>query len=126
MNMKVLETLFSPRGRMNRRPFFLWSFGSVFGFGIFTSLFLPTVLSLNSQALLILFFILLGIAYLLLLVSIGFILPIKRLHDMDMSGWAICASFIPLVGFALILLFFIPGTRGPNCFGPDPLAKSDI
>ena len=53
---------------------------------------------------------------------------VRRLHDRDMSGWwylgLIVASFIPLIGFvasiAFLVIMFLPGTPGPNRFGPDP------
>ena len=53
---------------------------------------------------------------------------VRRLHDRDMSGWwvlgLIVASMVPFVGFiasiALLVLMFLPGTPGPNRFGPDP------
>jgi uncharacterized membrane protein YhaH (DUF805 family) len=53
---------------------------------------------------------------------------IRRLHDRDMSGWwylgVIVLSFIPLVGMlvslAFLVIMFLPGTVGPNRFGPDP------
>jgi len=53
---------------------------------------------------------------------------VRRLHDRDMSGWwylgVIVASMIPFVGFiagiAFLVLMLLPGTPGPNRFGPDP------
>lgn len=53
---------------------------------------------------------------------------VRRLHDRDMSGWwylgFIVASIVPFVGFiasiAFIVIMFLPGTPGPNRFGPDP------
>jgi uncharacterized membrane protein YhaH (DUF805 family) len=53
---------------------------------------------------------------------------IRRLHDRNMSGWwylgVIVASMIPLVGIlaslAFMVLMFLPGTPGPNKYGPDP------
>ena len=46
---------------------------------------------------------------------------IKRLHDLDKSGWLILICYIPFVGwiFALYMLF-ADGTVGPNQYGPDP------
>ncbi|AKM09515.1 DUF805 domain-containing protein [Croceicoccus naphthovorans] len=48
-------------------------------------------------------------------------LMIRRLHDVDKSGWWILIAFVPIIG-GLILLYFclIEGTRGDNRFGPDP------
>jgi uncharacterized membrane protein YhaH (DUF805 family) len=56
---------------------------------------------------------------------------VRRLHDREMSGWwyggLLIASFIPLVniiaglGFiALLVVLLLPGTDGPNRYGPDP------
>lgn len=52
-----------------------------------------------------------------------FLLPtqIKRLHDMNMSGWVVLLVIIPLVGFILGLGLLIgSGTKGPNKFGTEP------
>lgn len=53
---------------------------------------------------------------------------VRRLHDRDMSGWwylgVIIGSLIPLINilisFGFLILMFLPGTPGPNRFGPDP------
>ncbi|QUL38217.1 DUF805 domain-containing protein [Erythrobacter sp. JK5] len=53
---------------------------------------------------------------------------VRRFHDRDMSGWwylgFIVMSLIPLIGIiasiALLVIMFLPGTAGPNRFGPDP------
>ncbi|HYD26023.1 MAG TPA: DUF805 domain-containing protein [Croceibacterium sp.] len=59
----------------------------------------------------------------------GIAVTVRRLHDRDMSGWwylgFFVAQLIPLVGWiatiAFIVLMCLPGTSGPNRFGPDPL-----
>jgi len=46
----------------------------------------------------------------------------RRLHDRDMSAWWLLLGLIPLIGFLVLLFFFVQkGTDGPNRFGPDPL-----
>lgn len=46
----------------------------------------------------------------------------QRLRDCDWSGWWFLMLFIPYVGFAIsIAMLFIPGTRGSNRFGADPI-----
>ena len=47
---------------------------------------------------------------------------IKRFHDRDKSGWWMLIVLIPIVGaiWLLVELGFLPGTPGPNRFGPPP------
>ena len=51
-------------------------------------------------------------------------LAVKRYHDLGKSGWWIFIVFVPLIGaiWFLIEVGFLPGTKGPNPYGPDPLA----
>jgi uncharacterized membrane protein YhaH (DUF805 family) len=53
---------------------------------------------------------------------------VRRLHDINQTGWIylglVVASVIPFVGMiasiAMIVIACIPGTKGPNKYGPDP------
>ncbi|MEM9248990.1 MAG: DUF805 domain-containing protein [Pseudomonadota bacterium] len=57
----------------------------------------------------------------ILLPSIG--VAVRRLHDKDMSGWWYLLIFVPILGFLVLLYFFVQkGTDGDNRFGSDPLA----
>jgi uncharacterized membrane protein YhaH (DUF805 family) len=51
------------------------------------------------------------------------IVEIKRWHDRDKSGWWFLIGFIPVLGWLWILIEcgFLPGTKGKNRFGADPL-----
>ena len=52
----------------------------------------------------------------------GFMLVIRRLHDLDRPTWWIIGKFIPFINIALALyLILCKGTEGPNQYGPDPL-----
>jgi uncharacterized membrane protein YhaH (DUF805 family) len=52
---------------------------------------------------------------------------IRRLHDLDRTGWWILLGLIPLLGWIVQLIFSVTkGTDGPNRFGPDPLATLAI
>ncbi|HLZ79190.1 MAG TPA: DUF805 domain-containing protein [Sphingomonas sp.] len=54
---------------------------------------------------------------------------IRRLHDLDKSGWWLLILLVPLIGAIVLLVFMcIEGTRGTNRFGSDPLAgeRADI
>jgi uncharacterized membrane protein YhaH (DUF805 family) len=52
----------------------------------------------------------------------GLALAVRRLHDLDRTGWWIFLGVIPLVGAIILLIWFCSrGTDGPNRFGRDPL-----
>lgn len=51
------------------------------------------------------------------LVLAGIAVAVRRLHDTDRRGWWWWIGFVPVVGWIILLVFFIlPGTRGPNRF----------
>ena len=46
---------------------------------------------------------------------------VRRLHDIDRTGWWFLVSFIPIIGTIVLLIFAtLDGTPGGNRFGPDP------
>ena len=53
----------------------------------------------------------------------GLAVTIRRLHDLDKSGWHILIGLIPLIGAVILIVWYATqGTSGPNRYGPDPLA----
>jgi len=49
----------------------------------------------------------------------------RRLHDIDRSGWWLLLWLIPLIGFIVLIYWFIQrGTSGPNRFGEAPIPSS--
>ena len=66
-------------------------------------------------------------AFVGLLVALALLLPsiavaVRRLHDLDKSGWWYLLVFVPLIGFLVLLYFFVQrGTEGQNQYGADPL-----
>lgn len=62
--------------------------------------------------------------FLTFLVSLAVLLPslglsVRRLHDINFSGWWVLLGFIPFFGvIALIVFACIPGTDGENKYGP--------
>jgi uncharacterized membrane protein YhaH (DUF805 family) len=62
--------------------------------------------------------------WLVLLVP-GAAVIVRRLHDIDKSGWWALILVIPLIGTIVILVFMcLDGTSGDNRFGPDPKGRS--
>lgn len=67
------------------------------------------------------------------LVNLVFLWPLiavsaKRQHDFDFSGWWALIHFVPAVGSLLLLVVdgTVPGTPGPNRFGPPPGGPSSV
>ena len=58
-----------------------------------------------------------GLAVLLPSLAVG----ARRLHDIGKSGWWLLISLIPIVGFFVLLYFFVQDSQpGSNEHGPNP------
>lgn len=68
----------------------------------------------------------LGAPIFTLVVGLGLLLPglsvaIRRLHDTGRSGWWILIGLIPLIGFIVLIVFYVQeGDAGDNEYGPPP------
>ena len=68
----------------------------------------------------------------IVLFQLGLIIPgislvVRRMHDQNLSGLWYLVAFIPIIGSILVLYYMcIPGTKGPNRFGPDPKGHQDF
>lgn len=107
--------LFSTEGRANRS----WYFWHILldDLAIFTAVMLFIVLGFVNPL-----FVLPGIGVALAGAWSAICITVKRLHDLDRSGWHLLLFMVPLynVYLALVLLFK-KGTEGQNQFGSDPL-----
>lgn len=46
---------------------------------------------------------------------------VRRLHDINKSGWVLLVGLIPIIGFIWLLIYCLrEGTYGPNQYGEDP------
>jgi uncharacterized membrane protein YhaH (DUF805 family) len=55
------------------------------------------------------------------LLTIWFMLAMQRSHDFNTTGWLSILVLVPLVN---LIFLFIPGTDGPNNYGPPPPPNS--
>lgn len=63
-----------------------------------------------------------SLAVLLPTIAVG----VRRLHDLDRTGWWYLLILIPVLGALVLLFFFVQrGTVGANRFGPDPLETTE-
>ncbi len=60
------------------------------------------------------FHLVLSLPVLLLGIAVG----VRRLHDLDKSGWNLLWGLIPILGAIYLLYLFVqPGTPGSNAYG---------
>ena len=115
------ELFFTSKGRLNRKSY------------IYRSLFLSLVLCVvqgvltfatNTIDALELLFAVVAFGFSLFSFVSNIMMDVRRLHDLDLSGWWMLLMLVPLVNifFALYMLFF-KGTEGPNQYGEDPLQQ---
>lgn len=55
----------------------------------------------------------------------GIAVKVRRFHDLDQTGWlilvfAIANAIISITWVAQMIWYAMPGTAGPNQYGPDP------
>ena len=105
------------QGRLNRQPFWiatlvLWLVSM--GVAFVTSILFGSQSAATT-------FVQAVVALILLIPSLA--VAVKRYHDRNKSGWWILIVFIPIIGLIwyIVELGFLPGTPGPNRYGPDPL-----
>ncbi len=61
-----------------------------------------------------------------IIVALGLFLPglavsVRRLHDTDRSGWWILIGLIPIIGFIVLLVFYVQKSDPvDNQYGPPP------
>ena len=115
--MDALSEIFSFQGRANRA----WYIGHVIvdDFVILSLIVLMLVLGVVTGTPL---FVLPLVGVLFGAVVAATAVSVKRLHDLNMSGWHLLGMMIPIYNLYLGLkMVFVRGTTGPNRFGNDPL-----
>ncbi len=70
--------------------------------------------------------VMVGLGLIGALVSLALLLPsiavaVRRLHDLDRSGWWFLLVLTGIGSILLIVWYCMKGTTGPNSYGPDPL-----
>ena len=73
-----------------------------------------------------------GVGPIYLAASLALFIPslavsVRRLHDIDKSGWFYLVLIIPLIGAIWFLVMMITeGTKGTNQYGPDPKKDDSV
>jgi len=123
----MYSLLFSFRGRVNRALFWLIAIGLgiaeavvlgiTFG-GVVLAVANPESARPPVGALPMIFAVLLCAVFSWIHLAVS----VKRCHDRNRSGWFMLVAALPILNvWYLIEVGFLPGTRGSNEYGPDPL-----
>ena len=136
-------SIFSSKGRIGRQEFFITSLASII-FGL-VGMLVPTVLivkasglqlitflelalpqafivpALHNQGSVVFFYLFFIIVSCIQLMYISQVAVIKRLHDLNESGW----NYFSFFNNKRNRLLVVRGTIGPNSFGEDPIPQSD-
>ncbi len=64
-------------------------------------------------------FALVGLEALVMLLP-SLAVSVRRLHDVNMSGWLLLVAIIPGGSLLILVLACVPGTQGGNKYGPGP------
>jgi uncharacterized membrane protein YhaH (DUF805 family) len=103
-------------GRSSRSAF--WYFQLFFGLVLVVAMILDQFIARNPS-----------IGMLRIAVTLVFFLPllaagVRRLHDIDRSGWWMPLGCVPIIGDIILVVWQCNvGTEGPNRFGDDPLGE---
>ncbi|MDR2146619.1 MAG: DUF805 domain-containing protein [Tannerella sp.] len=107
------------KGRARRAEFWNFALATLILFAVLFTLFIIGITA-KINFLTNIIAILESLAALALIVPI-FSVSVRRLHDINKSGWNYFVTFIPFVGSIILLVwFFTEGNRGANQYGEDP------
>jgi uncharacterized membrane protein YhaH (DUF805 family) len=98
-------------GRARRSEFWWWALAYVIG-----SIIVGAIDQVLGNKIL-------GWIYILAALVPGLAVAARRLHDTDRSGWWLLLIIPIVIGWIVLLIFYIPeGTPGDNKYGPSPKA----
>lgn len=103
-------------GRARRREFWLFALASLL-VGLALTLIEQVALDGNEW---------ISSLYVVATLIPGIAVSVRRLHDIDRTGWWYLIILVPIVGIIVLLVFDVTaGTPGDNRFGPDPKAEPE-
>jgi uncharacterized membrane protein YhaH (DUF805 family) len=111
-------------GRARRKEY--WFFSLFHSLTVISGAFLADALSKENRTIGTIFGSIVVLYFLASIVP-TLAVTVRRLHDVDKSGWWYFISFIPFVGpIWLLILTCTDGTPGPNQYGPDPKSADAV
>lgn len=115
----VLQKYAQFGGRSRRKEYWMFALINAIICCVLWAVAFGSVLT-GSKAITMLLFTL-CILYALAIIVPGLAVTVRRLHDINKTGWLILVCLVPFVGsIILLVLMCIEGDPGPNQYGPNP------
>lgn len=113
----LIHFYFGFKGRISRRDLWLLFYPVALG-SFFVVAGLLKLLGISKQGMLVPVVI-----HLAAMTLSAVAVHVKRWHDIGCSGWFVLVGLVPVLGVIgnVVVCGFVPGTKGPNRFGEDPL-----
>lgn len=103
-------------GRARRKEYWMFVLGS-FLIQLVTAVIVGMLYAMTESPFVLFLAYIPGLAMLVPSLAVS----VRRMHDLDKSGWMIFVSLIPIVGGIWYLVLTVSeGTQGENSYGPDP------
>ena len=105
---KVLSNYANFKGRARRKEY--WMFNLIY------AIFYIAILILDSASGTRIVSVLFRLIHFVPMLAVS----VRRMHDINKSGWYLLVNFIPFIGFIwYLVLLCTDGTYGANKYGPD-------
>lgn len=123
--------VFSFQGRIGRLRYWAYTIATILVsyliFGVAVALLMPAMMESGGgefDGMPIMFWVL-YLAFIGVLLVTGIMWGVRRLHDLNQSGWLWLLNLVPIVNFFFgLYLLFAPGKEEPNQYGPPPPPNS--
>lgn len=101
----VLQNYATFEGRACRSEYWYWVLG------VFVVNLLLDVIGLR----------LIGLIFSLATIVPSIAVAVRRMHDIDKTGWLLLIGFVPILGWIVVIYWLVQPTGGPNQYGEGPL-----
>ncbi len=121
MSKPVFSDLFSFDGRRNRKSYFFYSLAlsTIFLLGLFIVGLVREYVDLVAVKVVNL---LCALIFLVTVMVSNAAVTAQRCRDAGITGWLALLAVLPMIGWIFSFwIMLVPGTRGSNKYGPDPL-----
>lgn len=119
--MEVMRKYAVFSGRARRKEYWMFQLVNIVIFVVLCAAAIPPLLAHHLSPLPLVLFAFMFV-YALATIIPGIAVSVRRLHDINFSGWWILLAFVPSGGLILLVFHVLDSTPGTNRYGPNPKA----